>query len=118
MKLNAAFGVAILNTEGSTSEMGEAFRKALNIAEDVGNLSFQMKALWGLFVARSLVGDYAGAAKIARRFAVVGERLSLPISVGDELLGLALHHCGEHAEARLHVERAIRIARVTPQVYY
>jgi predicted ATPase/DNA-binding winged helix-turn-helix (wHTH) protein len=116
MKLNAALGVAILNTNGSTSHMGEAFRKALVIAEDVGDLSFQMKALWGLFIERSVVGDYAVAATIARRFAAVAERLSLPISVGDGLLGLALHHGGEHAEARLHVERAIRIARVTPQV--
>jgi predicted ATPase/DNA-binding winged helix-turn-helix (wHTH) protein len=116
MKLNAALGVAILNTEGSTPQMGEAFRKALDIAEDVGDLSFQMKALWGLFVERSVVGDYAAAATIARRFAAVAERLSHPISVGDGLLGLALHHGGEHAEARLHVERAIRIARVAPKM--
>jgi hypothetical protein len=33
----------------------------------------------------------------------------------DPLLGLALHHCGQHAEARLHVERVVRIARLTPQ---
>jgi hypothetical protein len=75
-----------------------------------------MKALWGLFVERSIVGDYAVGATIARRFAALAERLSLPISVGDPLLGLALHHCGQHAEARLHVERVIRIARLSPQV--
>ena len=67
---------------------GRSLRKALDIAEDVGDLSFQMKALWGLFVERSVVGDYAVAATIARRFAAVAERLSLPISVGDGLLGL------------------------------
>jgi len=116
MKLNAALGVAILNTNGSISQMGEAFHKALEIAEDVGDLSFQMKALWGLFVERSMVGDYAVGVTIARRFAAVAERLSLPISVCDPLLGLALHHCGQHAEARLHVERVIRIARLTPRV--
>jgi predicted ATPase/DNA-binding winged helix-turn-helix (wHTH) protein len=116
MKLNAALGVALLNTSGSTSHMGEAFRKALDIAEDIDDLSFQMKALWGLFVERSMVGDYAVGATIARRFAALAERLSLPISVGDPLLGLALHHCGQHAEARLHVERVIRIARATPHV--
>ena len=116
MKLNAALGVAILNTNGSISQMGEAFHKALEIAEDVGDLSFQMKALWGLFVERSMVGDYAVGVTIARRFAAVAERLSLPISVCDPLLGLALHHCGQHAEARLHVERVVRIARLTPRV--
>jgi hypothetical protein len=116
MKLNAALGVAILNTNGSISRMGEAFRKALDIAEDIGDPSFQMKALWGLFVERSIIGDYAVGATIARRFAAVAERLSLPISVGDPLLGLALHHCGQHAEARQHVERVIRIARLTPRV--
>ncbi len=116
MKLNAALGVAILNTEGSTSQMSEAFRKALDIAEDIGDLSFQMKALWGLFVERSMVGDYALGVTIARRFAAVADRLSLPISVGDPILGLALHHCGQHAKARLHVERTMRISRVTPRV--
>jgi hypothetical protein len=116
MKLNAALGVAILNTNGSISQMGEAFRKALEIAEDVGDLSFQMKALWGLFVECSMVGDYAVGVTIARRFAAVAERLSLPISVCDPLLGLALHHCGQHAEARLHVERVVRITRLTPRV--
>jgi predicted ATPase len=116
MKLNAALGIAILNTNGSISHMGQAFSKALGIAEDVGDLSFQMKALWGLFVERCMVGDYAIGATMARRFAAVAERLSLPTSVGDRLLGLALHHCGEHAEARLHVERVIRIARLTPEV--
>jgi predicted ATPase len=69
MKLNAALGVAILNTNGSISHMGEAFRKALEIAEDVGDLSFEMKTLWGLFVERSMVGDYAVGVTIARRFA-------------------------------------------------
>jgi hypothetical protein len=39
MKLNAALGVAILNTNGSISQMGEAFCKALEIAEDLGDLS-------------------------------------------------------------------------------
>jgi hypothetical protein len=110
MKLNAALGVPILNTNGSISKMGEAFCKVLDVAEDIGDLSFQMKALWGLFVERSMVGDYAVGVTIARRFAAVAERLSLSISVCDPLLGLALHHCGQHAEARLHVERVIRIA--------
>jgi tetratricopeptide (TPR) repeat protein len=116
MKLNAALGVAILNTDGSISQMGEAFRKALEIAEDVGDLSYQMKALWGLFLECSMVGDYALGVTIARRFAAVADRLNLPNSGGDPLLGLALHHCGQHAEARLHVERAIRIAPLAPQV--
>jgi hypothetical protein len=93
-----------------------AFRKVLDVAEDIGDLSFQMKALWGLFVERSMVGDYAVGATIARRFAAIAERLSLSISVCDPLLGLALHHCGQHAEARLHVERVIRIAPLAPQV--
>jgi hypothetical protein len=75
-----------------------------------------MKALWGLFVERSMVGDYAVGATVARRFAAVAEQLNLPTSLGGRLLGLALHHCGEHSEARLHVERVIRIARLTPQV--
>lgn len=116
MKLNAALGVAILNTEGVTSEMGEAFRKALDIAEHMGDSSFQMKALWGLFVAHTLVGDYAGATKIARRFLAIGERINLHNSAGDGLLGLALQHGGEHAKARLHLERVVSIARVMPQV--
>jgi predicted ATPase/DNA-binding winged helix-turn-helix (wHTH) protein len=116
MKLNAALGVAILNTNGSISDMGKAFRKALDIAEDVGDLSFQMKALWGLFVERSMVGDYIVGATAAQRFATVAERLSLPVSLADRLLGLSLHHCGRHTEARRHVERVIRVARITPQV--
>jgi predicted ATPase/DNA-binding winged helix-turn-helix (wHTH) protein len=116
MKLNVALGVAILNTNGSISQMGEAFRKALELAEEVDDLSYQMKALWGLFLERSMVGDYALGVTIARQFAAVADRLHLPNSVGDPLLGLALHHCGQHAEARLHVERAMRISRLTPQV--
>ena len=116
MKLNAALGVAILNTNGSISQMGEALRKALQIAEDVGDLSYQMKALWGLFLECSMVGDYARGVRIARRFAAVADRLNLPNSVGDPLLGLALHHCGQHAEARLHAERTMRISRLTPRV--
>jgi hypothetical protein len=115
MKLNAALGVALLNTNGSTSQMSEAFRKALEIAEDVGDLSYQMKALWGLFLERTTVGDYALGVTIARRFVAVAGRLNLPNSVGDPLLGLALHHCGQHAEARLHVERAMGVSRLTPQ---
>lgn len=116
MKLNAALGVAILNTNGSISQMGEAFRKALEIAEGVGDLSYQMKALWGLFLQCSMIGDYTLGVTIARRFAAVADRLNRPNSVGDPLLGLALHHCGQHAEARLHVERAMRTSRLTPQV--
>jgi hypothetical protein len=54
MKLNAALGVAILNTNGSISQMGEAFRKALDrrgcwrpVLSDEGALGFVRRAEHG-----------------------------------------------------------------------
>ena len=114
MQLYAALGASLMYTRGPVPETGAAWTRALELAEALGDVAFQLSALWGLSFYRSISGEHRTELALAQRFcslAATGMD-SAYVRVGDRIMGTALHYLGDQVNARHHIERVL--ARSTP----
>jgi predicted ATPase/DNA-binding winged helix-turn-helix (wHTH) protein len=109
MKLNITLGSAIFNTKGPVPGMAAASARALEIADRLGAVTYQLRALWGLSRERYARGDYPAALDFVEKFGAVAEGTgdASAILIYDRMISLALHLVGEHARGRRHAERAL-----------
>jgi predicted ATPase/DNA-binding winged helix-turn-helix (wHTH) protein len=105
MRLHAALGVST----SEASEMGEAFTKALDLAEKQGDSTYQLRALAGLFFYHAGSCRYRAALPFAQRFQDLAMRRSDPDDrlSGERTMGMARHILGDHISARRHLEQAL-----------
>ncbi|BBK41712.1 ATPase [Allostella vacuolata] len=110
MRLQIALSSAIFNTSGPGADMAAASRRALELAERLGDADVQLQALWGLSGERYQSGDYHMAHALVERFGLVAAAAGDQAAgvVLDRMMALGLHLIGRHAEARRHAERAVR----------
>lgn len=106
MRLLVTVGPAVFNVAGSVPVVEEAFGRALVLARRLGDLPVQRRALWGLWLYRFGIGDYAGALELATRF---GElvRGDDPTFMFDRIKALSHLYRGELATARAHAEQVL-----------
>ncbi len=101
MKLQAALGASLNFTGGTVREILIAWTTALDRAERVGDVDYQLRALFGLWTHETKL-----ALAYARQFAALAvtpaDRL-----VGERMVGISSFHRGEHSDARRHLERVI-----------
>jgi predicted ATPase len=109
MKLYAALGASLLYSKGPMPETEAVWAKALEIAESLGDTQYQLRALYGLWACRLNCGEYGVTLRLARRFYSLaqdrGDPADLPI--GDQMIGVSLHYCGDQTNARRHIERML-----------
>jgi predicted ATPase len=109
MKLYAALGASLLYSKGPMPETEAVWAKALEIAESLGDTEYQLRALYGLWACRLNCGEYGVTLTLARRFYSLaqdrGDPADLPI--GDQMIGVSLHYCGDQTNARRHIERML-----------
>ena len=106
MKLQAALGKCATNA----AEMTASLTAALEIAEALGNVDYQMRALRGLYIVDAPGSRYRINLSFAERFyrlATTGPDLS-DRPVGDLVLGMSRHFLGDQTSARQHLERALQ----------
>jgi predicted ATPase/DNA-binding winged helix-turn-helix (wHTH) protein len=108
MKLYAARGKALLY-EGSLPEMESAFNRALDIADQIGDVEYQLIAIWGLWGFHTLNGPYPTALHLAQRFsditALMPDRALR--SVADRMLGMSFMCVGQLDQAQMQLEKMI-----------
>ncbi|MEF7615356.1 winged helix-turn-helix domain-containing protein [Aquincola sp. MAHUQ-54] len=109
MQLHEAHGHALWHTRGSGPAMAHAFHRALALAESQQAAGFQLRAIWGLWLICNTSGDYAGSARLARRFGeIVGPGAPAELAVThDRMMALGLHFHGEQAAALVHAQRVL-----------
>ncbi|HET6609733.1 MAG TPA: winged helix-turn-helix domain-containing protein [Rhodopila sp.] len=110
MKLQAARGVSLAYSRSeTTSETGAAWTNALEIAEGLDDVEYQLRSLWGLWYFHTVSGRYRASLALAQRFhALAANRAGLEDRlVGERLLGIALHCLGDQPGARRHLERVL-----------
>jgi predicted ATPase/DNA-binding winged helix-turn-helix (wHTH) protein len=111
MKLQAALGVAFIYSSDVTfAAMNAAWARALEIAERLGNMEFQMRSLWGLWFANWVSGRHRVALTLAERFralAASGGSMN-DMMVGERLIGVSQQFLGDQSGARVHLERMLR----------
>jgi predicted ATPase len=90
-------------------EIESVWAKALGIAESLGDIEYQLRALYGLWACRLNHGEYRVALTLAQRFYSLaqdrGDPADLPI--GDQMIGTSLHYCGDQTSARRHIEHML-----------
>ena len=86
--------------------MGAAFTTALEIAENLGDVSYQLRALQGLQFYHATNRRYRAALPFAQKFhdlAMLGSDPSVRLA-GDCMIGAIKHTLGDQISARLHLE--------------
>jgi predicted ATPase len=116
MKLRAAMGASLINSRGPASpETGMAYTRALEIAENLNDREYRLRALWGLWVYHIDSGRHRVALELAQRFYALAaerpdpnDRLS-----GEGMIGGSQHYLGDLPSARRHLEHMLA-GYVTP----
>jgi predicted ATPase/DNA-binding winged helix-turn-helix (wHTH) protein len=101
MKLQAALGASLGRVGGDVTEMESAWTRALDLAKGIGNVDYELRALFGLWMIRDQE-SLALAQQFAARAKTPADRL-----VSDQMIGHSYSIQGNQIPARRHLERAI-----------
>lgn len=109
MQLFAALAGALMYTTGPGAETQAAWRKVREIAERLGDVDYQLRMLWGTYLASVCSGEYRNALGFAQRFYTVAASAMdrTDILVGERMMGAALHILGDQINARRHIEQVL-----------
>lgn len=109
MQLFAALGWSLLYGIGRAREAGAALARTLELAEDLGDRGYRLRALWGLCIDQFNSGQFRAALDFARQFASLAAASSdaVDLLLGDRLLATALHYFGDQNRARHHIDRVV-----------
>jgi predicted ATPase len=118
MQLHLALGGALIFTMGSVGAAETALTKALEIAESLGDLDAQVRALRTLSGLHFYRGECRAAESTAKRLSIVARRTGDPAVelTADRLQGNALQYGGSQGEARRCFERVVE-RYVAPEHY-
>lgn len=113
MRLQAALGHALWYSAGDADRLGRTFRRALALADEVGDVPIQLQALWGLWASRRARGQYREALVVAKKYSTLAQASNDEAArlLGDRILGLTHHHLGSQVTARELSERVLRDGR-------
>ena len=110
MRLHTALGSALLGTMGPGEQTEATLTKALEIAEQLGDLHVQARVLLSLSAVRVFRGEYGEARIAVERFRQVAYRIGDPaiIFAAERRMGETLLTIGRPDEARLCFERILQ----------
>lgn len=109
IKLRAALAVSLRYSRGAVPETGAALTKALELAERLDDVDYQLRSLWELSSFHINSGQYSAALALAQRFCTLAANRSDPGDrlIGERLIGVSEHLLGDQESARRHLERVL-----------
>lgn len=109
MQLQVALGVSVMFTQGNTQSVHAAFRRSLLLAEDLGDLHWQLWLLRGLHIYLTRIGDFHGALQTGEQGELIARKLNDPASTlnVEWMLGVAHHLIGNQGKAVAFCESAM-----------
>jgi predicted ATPase/DNA-binding winged helix-turn-helix (wHTH) protein len=109
MKLFAALGWSLMYTTGPARETGAAWTTAFELADEIDDTDYRLRAIWGLWASSQNNGEFGAALALAEKFRdlAAGSANASDLPVGDRMMGAALHFLGDQAAARRHIERVL-----------
>ena len=109
MQLHAALGGLQMYATARLKSSVAAWKTTLELAEQLGDADYQLRALWALWADRMNHDEYRESMTLASRFgglaAEVGDTADRLI--GDRMTGFSLHFLGDQAGARACIERML-----------
>jgi predicted ATPase/DNA-binding winged helix-turn-helix (wHTH) protein len=118
MQLSAARGWSLMYGVGRAREAGPAWATTLQLAEQLGDNDYLLRALWGLCIDQFNNGEFRKALELAHRFAdaVAGSTNPIDLMMADRLLATTLHYLGDQNLAHHHITRTLsQLADLTPK---
>ena len=106
MRLYLALAIAGIHTQDPGSpKMLAALTKALELAEQLDDSEYRLRAMWGLYIYRFRMGEYRSALALAERFRASATKTPDPFDdlIGDRLIGIVLHVLGDQPGAFRHI---------------
>ena len=109
MQLEAALGLTLFHTKGSTREAGAAWTRALAVADRLEDIEHQLRAMWGLWSFRMTSAEYRDALAFAQRFRRLAARQpdSADRLIADRMIGTVLLYMGDLTNGRRRIERML-----------
>jgi predicted ATPase/DNA-binding winged helix-turn-helix (wHTH) protein len=109
MKLHDALAVSLRYIRGAVPETGATLTRALELAENLDDVDYQLRSLAELWSFHFGSGQYPAALSLAQRFCTLaanrsdaGDRL-----IGEHMIGISQHYLGDQMSARRHLERVL-----------
>ena len=99
--MQTALGVSVMFTQGNTEAVRSAFTRSLQLAEQLGDLHWQLWLLRGLHIYLTRIGDFHGALRTGEQGEPVARVLNDTASTlnVEWMLGVAHHLIGNQAKA-------------------
>ncbi len=121
MQLFAALGWSLMYGVGRAREAGSVWTTTLELADQLDDADYRLRALWGLCIDQFNNGEFLRALDFARRFASLAETSADPsdLATADRIIATTLHFLGDQKSARDHIDRVlVRLATLAerPQV--
>jgi len=109
LELQAALGLSLMFTRGNGAAAETALRRALEVAEALGDRWNQLRVLGRLHIFHERIGDFKTARTWADMAGQVAEAIAQPeaIAVAASVAGISNHLAGDHAEARRLLELSL-----------
>ncbi len=110
MVLRCALGQSLMFTEGMTPATYSNLSRALSLAEDVGDVDYQKRAVHSLWQINLRSLELRRALQLSRRYAELAHREPDPPAVrtANLMVGMSLLYLAEYVEATSLLERAVR----------
>jgi predicted ATPase/DNA-binding winged helix-turn-helix (wHTH) protein len=109
MQLSAALGWSLMYGVGRAREAGPTWATTLELADQLDDREYRLRALWGLCIDQFNNGEIRKALEFAHRFVDGVANSTDPIDgvMADRLLATALHYLGDQKGARHHIEQVL-----------
>lgn len=109
MKLYAALGWPQMRATEGPQKGIDAWTTALRIAEKLGDVDYQLRAVWALWVDAINRAEPLLGLELAQMFQAraAGSNERVDAVIGKRIMGATLHWLGRHEEARELLERMI-----------
>jgi predicted ATPase/DNA-binding winged helix-turn-helix (wHTH) protein len=109
MRLHAALAQSLMYGRGAVFEIGAIETKALQIAESLDDVEYQLRSIWGLWSFHISTGEQCVALSLAQRFHALAAKRTDPIDrlIGERMIGGSQYYLGDLLSARRHLERVL-----------
>ena len=109
MRLMAARSWSLMYAAGRASDIGEAWSETLRLAQALGDVAYELRAIWGVWIGKLNRGELDATLTLAQRLLdlVEGSTNQTDLMMADRLMATTLHFRGDQNGARTHIERML-----------
>jgi tetratricopeptide (TPR) repeat protein len=108
--LQAGSGLSAIHTEGNSAAVLATLKRALELAEGLGELRPQFRLVGSLHMFHTRIGDFRGSFQLADRALGVARAMADPngLAEADWMLGISHHLAGDQTRALIHCQGALQ----------